>query len=399
MISHCPSPFLRSSQPLKMARSRKAPLSKFEIQAPKHIGSIQQLKTWDEIPPWQQDNEYIRTGYRPATASFIKCFQSLRYIHNETINIYSHVLGAVVFLLLPVPTFYSVLVRYPRASQADRIVFSTFFYGVSFCFVLSATYHIITNHSPKVQRFGNQLDYLGIVILMWGSTIPSIYYGLYCDPTLQKLYWANVSVLAIICIVATLHPKFRHPTIRPYRAAMYAALGLSAVAFVVHGILLHGFEIQNRRMSLAWMGLMAGFNLVGAVLYAIRVRSRFLLSVQDRLAGPRLPECGIKAYLNNSFLKKKTPDNMMCMAVVTKYCMLRSYLQGWHTSLVCSRPLTICTHMAPSARDEVRERLESSDCSQSSNCACWQESIGLRNNVKATTSLDIVTKAVSNRSI
>ena len=41
--------------------------------------------------------------------------------------------------------------------------------------------------------FGNQLDYLGIVILMWGSTIPSIYYGFYCDPTLQKAYWINVS--------------------------------------------------------------------------------------------------------------------------------------------------------------------------------------------------------------
>ena len=40
--------------------------------------------------------------------------------------------------------------------------------------------------------FGNQLDYLGIVILMWGSTIPSIYYGFYCDPGLQKAYWTNV---------------------------------------------------------------------------------------------------------------------------------------------------------------------------------------------------------------
>lgn len=40
---------------------------------------------------------------------------------------------------------------------------------------------------------GNQLDYLGIVILMWGSTIPSVYYGLYCDPKLQKLYWLVVS--------------------------------------------------------------------------------------------------------------------------------------------------------------------------------------------------------------
>lgn len=139
---------------------------------------------------------------------------------------------------------------------------------------LSSSYHIISNHSPKVQKFGNQLDYLGIVILMWGSTIPSIYYGFHCDPQLQKIYWGNVSFLALLCIVATLHPNFRHPTFRPYRAAMYAGLGLSAVVFVIHGLVLYGWDIQNQRMSLDWMAWMAIFNLAGAFTYAARVRSR-----------------------------------------------------------------------------------------------------------------------------
>ncbi|KAL8940802.1 MAG: hypothetical protein Q9216_002628 [Gyalolechia sp. 2 TL-2023] len=173
------------------------------------------LKTWDEIPSWQQDNEYILSGYREVTGSFIRSFHSLAHLHNETINIYSHL--------------------------------------------------------PKVQKLGNQLDYLGIVILMWGSTVPSIYYGFYCNPALQKVYWLNVSVLASLCTIATLHPKFRHPTLRPYRAAMYAGLGLSAVVFVVHGILLHGWTIQNHRMSLDWMALMASLNLLGATVYAARI--------------------------------------------------------------------------------------------------------------------------------
>ena len=57
-----------------------------------------------------------------------------------------------------------------------------------------SSFHIISNHSPRVNVLGNQLDYLGVVILMWGSTIPSVYYGYYCDPTLQKLYWTMVDV-------------------------------------------------------------------------------------------------------------------------------------------------------------------------------------------------------------
>lgn len=55
------------------------------------------------------------------------------------------------------------------------------------------SFHIIANHSESVAVLGNQLDYLGVVILMWGSTIPSVYYGFYCDPELQKLYWSVVS--------------------------------------------------------------------------------------------------------------------------------------------------------------------------------------------------------------
>ena len=254
-----------------MSRQRKAVLIKERHPYYGLTLSNDGLKNWDEIPSWQQDNEYIRTGYRSATGTFLGCFRSLVYIHNETINIYSHIFGAALFLILPVIIYKPLHHRYSQASQADIIVSSTFFYGVSICFVLSAIYHIISNHSPRVQNAGNQLDYLGIVILMWGSTIPSIYYGLYCDPRMQKAYWINVSVLATLCIIATLHPKFRHPAIRPYRAAMYAALGLSAVVFVVHGILLNGWETQNRQMSVDWMALMAGFNLFGAIIYAARV--------------------------------------------------------------------------------------------------------------------------------
>lgn len=51
----------------------------------------------------------------------------------------------------------------------------------------------MANHSERVASFWNQLDYVGVVVLMWGSTIPSVYYGFYCDPKLQYLYWCVVS--------------------------------------------------------------------------------------------------------------------------------------------------------------------------------------------------------------
>ena len=127
-------------------------------------------------------------------------------------NIYSHLLGAVLFVILPFYVYAKVYPRYASAQLGDIIVFSTFFFGVAICFFLSASYvlqyydslfphlligccsfHIVANHSERVAARGNQLDYVGIVVLMWGSTVPSIYYGFYCDPKLQALYWLVVS--------------------------------------------------------------------------------------------------------------------------------------------------------------------------------------------------------------
>ena len=52
---------------------------------------------------------------------------------------------------------------------------------------------------------------------------------------------------------------------------MYTGLGLSAIIPIVHGIAIHGWVIQNHRMGLNWMSLMAAFNVLGAAVYAIRV--------------------------------------------------------------------------------------------------------------------------------
>jgi adiponectin receptor len=74
----------------------------------------------------------------------------------------------------------------------------------------------------------------------------------------------------------TVSSRFGSPKFRHWRATFYAAFGLSSIFFVVHGLLLYGWEQQNGRMSLEWMSWMATANLLGAAIYAARV-SVFLL--------------------------------------------------------------------------------------------------------------------------
>jgi adiponectin receptor len=42
--------------------------------------------------------------------------------------------------------------------------------------------------------------------------------------------------------------------------------------FVAHGLIIHGWALQSAHMSLLWMAWMATSNLVGAAIYAARVR-------------------------------------------------------------------------------------------------------------------------------
>ena len=43
----------------------------------------------ESCPPWLRFNKYILDGYR-CHLSTDQCVESLFYIHNETVNIYSH---------------------------------------------------------------------------------------------------------------------------------------------------------------------------------------------------------------------------------------------------------------------------------------------------------------------
>lgn len=147
---------------------------------------------WSELPSWQQDNHYITSGYRPESNSYRLSASSLSYLHNETVNIYTHLIGAVIALIGSGVLYHSLRARYEHATREDVYVFSCFFLGAVACLGMSATYHLISNHSHRVAKIGNQLDYVGIVALIWGSFIPSIYYGFSAERGLINIYWIMV---------------------------------------------------------------------------------------------------------------------------------------------------------------------------------------------------------------
>ena len=76
------------------------------------------IGTFDEAPKFKQDNEYIKGGYLLNCTDFKKALRSLFMCHNETINTWSHLLGAFFFFFL---IFYISIFINNYKSQLNKI--------------------------------------------------------------------------------------------------------------------------------------------------------------------------------------------------------------------------------------------------------------------------------------
>ncbi|KAI1177594.1 hemolysin-III channel protein Izh2 [Nemania sp. FL0916] len=229
------------------------------------------LLLWDELPHWRRDNAFILSGYRRQSGSIAGSLRSVLGVHNESVNIWTHALGAFVLVPLAVRYLYAeVASRYSSASSADGWVFACFLSGAALCLGMSATYHALSNHSEPVAKWGNKLDYSGIVCLIVGSYVPALYYGLFCKPALMSAYLSGIVLLGLGCGIVSWVERFRTPGWRPYRAAMFVGLGVSGVIPVCHGLGIYGYHALDERMGLSWILLQGALYIFGAFLYAVR---------------------------------------------------------------------------------------------------------------------------------
>lgn len=143
------------------------------------------LLSRSELPPWlaSDSNPFILSGYRPESRSWARSLASWAYRHNETGNIYSHMLPGVVLAL-------SVLILGLELRSVDGFVVAVQVAAAVLCLLVSTLYHTALNHSESVARLWLQLDYGGILGLILGNFLSGLHFGFYCHPALKNLYWS-----------------------------------------------------------------------------------------------------------------------------------------------------------------------------------------------------------------
>jgi adiponectin receptor len=229
-----------------------------------------QLVQHHSLPLWMRDNDYLLSGHRPQLNDFRQCFSSMFRLHTETINIWTHLIGFVAFVLL---TIYS-LAHPSLNSWEEKGVYAAFCLGAAFCMGFSWIFHTVYCHSEGVSKLFHKLDYCGITLLTLGSFVPYIYYAFYCHFTHKLFYIGLITILSVLCLVVSTVDIFATPGYRSLRAGIFVALGLSGTVPCTHYILLEGLHRAFYDAAMGWFILMGFLYIAGAVIYALRVPER-----------------------------------------------------------------------------------------------------------------------------
>ncbi|KAJ4521638.1 hypothetical protein HRR90_008344 [Exophiala dermatitidis] len=233
-------------------------------------------RRWKDLPKWQKQNKYIRSGYRKPSYSYRGSTRDMARWHNETVNIWSHLSAAIIFSWL--------LIRFLAQSGAltlDVVAVVTFFLGAIVTFTLSFVHHLLSNHSRKVMIWTQQLDHVGTVIFIWSTMVSFLYFAFYCDRQLQAYHVGVATAVALVTGLCVSQPIFRVPENYHTRTLTFLALGLSATLPTM------SLDVRSWERSGCHPVLLASYrnliilNAIGGFFNCMRIPERFCQDTFD----------------------------------------------------------------------------------------------------------------------
>ncbi|XP_020237191.1 heptahelical transmembrane protein 1 [Cajanus cajan] len=275
------------------------------------------LSFW-ELPEYMKDNEYILRYYR-ANWPFKHALFSLFRWHNETLNVWTHLIGFLLFLGLTLanlmkPRVVDLVEHFTRSFSLSseknvshsikdlfmgttllfdlnhetpltielestalviaRWPFFVFLGGSMFCLLSSSMCHLLCCHSRNLNLFLWRLDYVGIVVMIITSFFPQIYYIFLCEPHWQIIYLAGITAMGLFTIATMLSPTLSTSKYRAFRAMLFCSMGLFGIVPAIHACFVN-WSNPRRNITLAYESGMALSYLTGTLFYVTRIPERW----------------------------------------------------------------------------------------------------------------------------
>lgn len=259
-----------------------------------------------DIPHWMKE-PFIYNGYR-IHYTFQQCKQSLFQLHNQTLNIWTHLVpGIVTFIYLSINVIYVYvyntnsrgqlndyiilqdntevcpLVNHDQVSfqntwiytPLDRRHFSFYIFVLSWivCMFCSSIYHLFYCQSPYHCSLYLKIDIFGISTLIFGSNQLPIYYAYYCTPFLRNLFLANCFILSYIPCVMVSFPLLLTGNTHYFRYFVFLVCTLCLELPVLYTFI--DFDGYNSHLLIQQELLSITMMCLGGLIYTLRIPERW----------------------------------------------------------------------------------------------------------------------------
>ncbi|CAO2822614.1 unnamed protein product [Amaranthus hypochondriacus] len=271
------------------------------------------LVGFHELPSYMKDNEFILKYYRaewPLKQAFFSLFQW----HNETLNVWTHLLGFLLFVGLTIVnaahvsqavdlfgifrTYSSGLDKNTSHDSTNLLMgmtkmmdlnslthqgdieptarwpFYVYLCGSMYCLLSSSICHLFCCHSHKMNLWLLRMDYTGITVMIVTSFFPAMYYIFLCQPVWQIVYLAGISIFGVFTIATMLSPTLSSGKCRAFRAILFVSMGLFGIIPAIHACILN-WDNPRRNLTLAYESVMALSYLTGTCFYVTRIPERW----------------------------------------------------------------------------------------------------------------------------
>ena len=217
-----------------------------------------------DVPDYLKDNPNVLGGYR-SEMSLQQALRTIFMWHNETMNIWSHLIAAACFMAFIVQSVY--------AGFRDTWPLIVFELGAAYAFAISATFHTVMCISKQYYDTWRKIDFTAVVVVMFSMFWPFCYYIF--DRTRFIAYVSVAAGLSIMCIVTCLLPVFQTNSFHTRRPMVFGVLGVWGIMPIAHAAILY-WRVYAVRAAVILSATQLTIHSVGAVFYGTQFPERMI---------------------------------------------------------------------------------------------------------------------------
>ena len=172
-----------------------------------------------------RSNMYKRGYYPCFEGSVCKCLRGIFKIHNETGNIWTHLVCVLIFVPVFALHFAHGLPSNPDTQPLDYLPWAVFCGTAVYLVCASTAFHVFTTYSEAAYRFTLTLDYVGIAACCYGNMTIATYYTTFCNARLRIVCLVLMTTFGAVATYVLVTPEFFAPQFRKFRTVLITAFG------------------------------------------------------------------------------------------------------------------------------------------------------------------------------